>query len=67
MNNFQSITEELARKQENMDQKEEVERLKEQLNNELTTHDAKMTDTRYRMRPMHHSNIVFCNNYAESL
>ncbi len=41
-----------------MDQKEEVARMKEELNNELTTHDAKMTDTRYRMRPMHHGNIA---------
>ena len=46
VNNFQSITEELVRKQENLDQSEELARMKEELNIELTKHDAKMTRAR---------------------
>ncbi len=50
VNNFQNITEELTRKQENMDHNEELARMKEELNTELTMHDSKMTNARYRMR-----------------
>ena len=46
VNNFQSITEELVRKQENLDQSEELARMKEELNIELTKHDVKMTRAR---------------------
>ncbi|XP_064390889.1 cation channel sperm-associated protein 2-like [Halichondria panicea] len=46
VNNFQNITEELTRKQENMDHNEELARMKEELNTELTMHDSKMTNAR---------------------
>ncbi len=52
VNNFQNITEELTLKQENMEQNEEVARMKEELTMELTMHDSKMANARYRMRPM---------------
>lgn len=63
VNNFQTITEELARKQENMDQNDELAKLREDLHNELTMHEAKMTNARYRMQPIVAINIMY---FAES-
>jgi len=46
VNNFQNITAELVRRQENQDQNEELARMKEELTLELTKHDAKMQKAR---------------------
>ena len=47
VNNFQTITEELVRKQESLDQSEELARMKEELNMELNKHDNRMNRARY--------------------
>ena len=47
VNNFQNITAELVRQQENQDQSEELARMKEELTLELTKHDAKMQKARW--------------------
>ena len=46
VNNFQTITEELVRKQESLDQSEELARMKEKLNMELHKHDNRMNKAR---------------------
>jgi len=46
VNNFQNITAELVRRQENQDQSEELARMKEELTLELTNHDANMQKAR---------------------
>ena len=47
VNNFQNITAELVRKQDTLEQCEELARMKEELNLELTRHDARMEKARY--------------------
>ena len=47
VNNFQTITEELVRKQESLDESEELARMKEKLNMELHKHDHRMNRARY--------------------
>ena len=46
VNNFQSITSELVRRQETQQQSEELARMKKELHLELTGHDAKMRKAR---------------------
>ncbi len=46
VNNFKNITDELARKEENLEQENELARMKEELNVELSKHDAKLTEAR---------------------
>ena len=46
VNNFQNITTELARRQEGQQESEELARMKEELNLELTRHDARMQQAR---------------------
>ena len=46
VNNFQSITSELVRRQEDQVHCEELARMKEELNIELTRHDARMQKAR---------------------
>ena len=46
VNNFQSITSELVRRQETQQQSEELARMKKELHLELTRHDAKMRKAR---------------------
>lgn len=50
VNNFQSITAELVRQRENMENSEELARMKEELNMELTRHDARMQKARWVWR-----------------
>ena len=47
VNNFQTITEELVRKQESLDESEELARMKEELSMELHKHDHRMNTARY--------------------
>lgn len=47
VNNFQSISEEIFQKSENLDQSEELARMKKELNDELTRHDMKMNKARH--------------------
>ena len=42
MNNFQTITADLFRRQENAEQSEELARMKEELDNEINKHDTRM-------------------------
>lgn len=53
VNNFQTITEELVRKQESLDQSEELARMKEELNWELHKHDNRMNKARCSMGHSH--------------
>lgn len=46
VNNFQTITEELVRKQESLNQSEELARMKEELNIELHRHENRMNKAR---------------------
>ncbi len=46
VNNFQSITTELVRQRESQESSEELARMKEELNMELTKHDARMQRAR---------------------
>lgn len=47
VNNFQSITADLARRQESQKQCEELARMKEELNMEINKHDARMQRARW--------------------
>ena len=57
VNNFQTITEELVRKQESLDESEELARMKEELSMELHKHDHRMNTARYILYqlPMYNS------------
>ncbi len=51
VNNFQTITEELVRQQESLDENEELARMKEELNIKLHNHDHRMSIAMY---------VIFC-------